>query len=316
VGDRAINDLGPGAGVVRVVNAGPVSATLEATADGPIQHRTSVTLARGGRRVEIANEITANFADVQTWAFSFNLRAPDVMHEEIGAINRARLAADGGAYAERLSRLDWLTLNHFAAMSGAGGGGITLSNADCAFMKLGRSEVRDGVSHLDTVTPQISVLAGGQVDGPELGIPKQGGDSYFLQRFALEAYDHFDAAASMRSALRHQNPLVAGVVTGGGSYPATSYSLVSISDPNVLLWALKPAEEGIGHGIIARVWNLSAKDTEVQLALDGGIKRARAVSHIETDTGDASVPAGKLVSPISSWQLRSWRLERGSSGKN
>ncbi len=69
-------------------------------------------------------------------------------------------------------------------------------------MKLGRSAVVNEVSRLDTSTPQISVLAGGQVDGPQLGIPVQGGDSRFLQRFALTVHRRFDPGAdSMRFAL-------------------------------------------------------------------------------------------------------------------
>ena len=103
------------------------------------------------------------------------------MHEEVGAIIKAKKASQGGQYADRNMRYDWLTLNHFADMSG-GGVGITLSNADLLFMKLGDSSV----SSLDTITPKISVLAGGRVDGSSLGIPRPGGDTHFLQRFALQ----------------------------------------------------------------------------------------------------------------------------------
>ena len=78
--------------------------------------------------------------------------------------------------------------------------GVTLSNADLAFMKLGSSDVVDGVSRLGTAAPQISVLAGGQVDGPRLGIPAQGGESWFLQRFGLRTHARFRAVESMRFA--------------------------------------------------------------------------------------------------------------------
>jgi alpha-mannosidase len=68
-------------------------------------------------RVEIRNDITQNFADVQTWNFTFNLDAPDLWHEEVGAVIRAKLLADGGQYSPRNARYDWLPLNHFAALS-------------------------------------------------------------------------------------------------------------------------------------------------------------------------------------------------------
>ena len=48
---------------------------------------------------------------------------------------------------------------------------MTLSNADCSFAKLGSSTA----AILDTATPQINVLAGGQVDGRYLGIQNQNG---------------------------------------------------------------------------------------------------------------------------------------------
>ena len=104
---------------------------------------------------------------------------------------------------------------------------------------------------LDAATSQLSPLVGGQVDGPALGIASQGGDSRFLQRFALQTHDAFNPAAAMRFAIEHQNPLVTGAVLGGVNYPETTFSLLTISDPNVLLWALKPAHDGIEKGAVA-----------------------------------------------------------------
>jgi alpha-mannosidase len=231
-----------------------------------------------------------------------------VWHEEVGAVLKANLLDSGGHYSPVMSRLDWLSLNHFAAMSDSTGAGVTLSNADCAFMKLGASSIAKGVSTLDAVTPQISVLAGGQVDGGKLGIPRQGGDAYFLQRFALTTHRQFDAARSMRFALEHQNPLRAGVVTGREGYPEKSFSLVTASDPNVLLWALKPADDGPSHGIVARLWNVSAEPREISLSLEHPAARAARVTHIETDVGEAVLREGVLRTPIRPWQLLTFRV--------
>lgn len=317
VDGRAVNDLGPGAGKVEVENAGPVSVTLTATATGPLPHVTRVTLFRDLRRIDIQNEITSNFSDVREWGFGINVRAPDVWHEEVGAVIRAKLSTDGGHYSPTHSRLDWLTLNHYAAMSGDDGAGIVLSSADLSFMKLGRSGVVDRVSNLDVATPLISVLAGGQVDGPKLGMVAQGGDSYFLQRFALRPHDRFDAVDAMKLALEHQNPLVTGFVRGGGkrSYPETSFSLVTISDPNVVLWALKPAEEGIGKGIIARVWNLSSSPRRFSLSLESGVSSAHRATHIETDIEAGTVTGGALSTSAAPSQMLTFRLLPGATGK-
>jgi alpha-mannosidase len=304
---RQINDLGSASGALRITNAGPVSVTVEASASGPVPHTSEITLFRESDRIDIRNEITANFSTVESWAFTFNLHSPDVWHEEVGAVNHARIAPDGD-YAKRFSRLDWLTLNHFVSMNGDDGIGVTLSNADCAFMKLGRSKIADGVSQLDTSTPQLRVLAGGQIDGPKLGIPAQGGDTYFLQRFALCVDRRRDAASSMRFAMEHQNPLIAGHVDGGTSYPEKSFSFLTISDPNLVLWALKPSEEGIRRGVIARVWNLNAHPSRFAIGVEGGLSAAWNTTHIETNLDKADIDSGGLEAAVASWQIRTFRL--------
>jgi alpha-mannosidase len=304
---RRVNDLGPGSGKLVLRNVGPVSVTLEAQANGPVAHTSQITLFRGLDRIAIRNEITANFSGVTTWAFSFALQSPDVWHEELGAINHARVQPQGD-YSAKYSRLDWLTLNHYVLMKGKEGIGITLANADDSFMKLGHSSINNGVSELDTSTPQIFVLAGGQVDGPSLGIPNQGGDTYFLQRFALHAQKNPTAVNSMRLALEDQNPLVCGRVTGGNAYPENSFSLLTTSNPDVLLWALKPSEDGIEHGVVTRFWNLGPKPSVFSVALHGGIAKASAITHIETDPVGQTLMGGQLKASATAWQLRTFSL--------
>jgi len=300
---RTINDLGLAPGKLKVEDGGPVTLTLVAESDGPLKHTSRLTLFRNSPRIDLRNEIQQNFADSPTWSFAFNLNSPDVWHEELGAVIRAKLLPEGGHYSPRNARYDWLTLNHFADMS-VGGLGITLSNADCAFMQLGKSTP----DWLDTRTSQIAILAGGQVDGPKLGIPKQGGDTYFLQRFALQTHDAFDRVAAMRFALEHQNPLIAAAVKGGTAFPEKSFSLVTLSQPSVFLWALKPAEEGVTQGIIARVWNLASGSLNFSLKLDAPLSRATRTTHIETDLEEGTVVRGALSARVASSQLQTYRL--------
>jgi alpha-mannosidase len=307
-GSYAINDLdygtSVGAGTLAVENAGPVSATLRATASTPLAHTARITLVRGSNRIEIRNDITQNFSTVLRWRFGFNITAPDVWHEEVGAIIRAKLTTAGGHYSPRNARYDWLTLNRFVNMSG-GGVGITLSNADCYYMQLGNSTI----STLDTATSQISVLAGGQVDGTGLGIQNQGGDSSFLQRFALQTHAAYDPAAAMRMALEHQNPLITGLVSGGSAYPANAFSLVTISNANVLLSALKPADDGIFNGIVARVWNLSNSAANCTLNLPGdAIASAQHLTHIERPLATLPVTGGALSDSLAAQQLKTYAL--------
>ena len=312
-GRLRLNDLGQDPGTLEVENAGPVSVTVKATGISPLAHTSRITLYRDSRRIDLQNEILENFDGTHTWSFSFNVKQPDVHHEEVGAIIRAKLLAEGGQYSPTMSRLEWLTLNHFADLSGEDKAGVTLSNWDLAFMKLGDSAIVDGVSRLDVKTPQIQVLAGGQIDAPQAGIAKQGGDTHFLQRFALQTHTGYNPAQAMRFAMEHQNPVVTEWIRAGGVLPEAQYSLVSISNPDVLLWALKIAQDGAGQGLIARVWNLSATPQQYSFKLATGIAAANRTTHIETNLSPLPVAKNQVNVSLERWQMQTMRVVPGTS---
>jgi alpha-mannosidase len=311
IGGKVLNDLGGNrGGRIVVENVGPVSVTLRAESSSPLEHVTRVTMYRNSSRVDVVNEIKQNFTDVRTWAYSFDINSPDVWHEEVGAVIRGKLLANGGHYSPKNARYDWLTMNHFADITDGGGSfGVTLSNADAYFMKLGSS----GVSSLDTATPQFNVLAGGRIDGPGLGIANQGGDIYFMQRFSLQPHGAFNQTSAMKFSLEHQNPFVTGMIEGLGTqtrqYPANNFSFVTISDPNVLLWALKPAEDGISRGIVARVWNQGNSAVNYSLGLSRAITSAERLTHIETAIDPATVSGGQLNASINQQQIQTHLLK-------
>jgi alpha-mannosidase len=317
INNRAANDLGGGSGgTLTIENVGPVSATLVATGSSPLNHTSRITLLADSRRIDIRNNITQNFNSIQTWAFGFNLTNPDTWHEEVGAIIRAKLTTHSGHYYPTLSRYDWLTLHHFADMTGSDNTGVTLSNWDCYFMKLGNSTKGDvsgtPPGNLDETTPQISVLAGGQVDGPNFGILSQGGDTSFLQRFALQTHSAYDPAAAMRFALEHQNPFITGVVTGGNFYPPKNLSILTVSNPNVLLWALKPAEEGISTGVVGRFWNMSSAAQSASIRLSNvTVTGAQHVSHIETPIAAVGIGGGAISAAFKSQQILTYQFKVG-----
>lgn len=184
--------------------------------------------------------------------------------------------------------------------------GVTLSNPDLAFARLGRSTV----TSLDVLTPQLNLLAGGQVDGAKLGVRVQNGATQFLQRFALRPHRGYDAAAAMRFALEHQNPFVTGPLIGkaDGPSPADTFSLLTVSDPGVLLWAVKPAEEGIEHGIVARRWNVTNQPAAATLMLTSDLISAARVTHIETDLESLPLaPGGGLPVTFARQQIATFR---------
>lgn len=315
IGGKVLNDLGGNrSGRLTVENIGAVSVTLRADSSNPLEHSTRVTFFRGSNRVDIENQITQNFGDVKTWSYSFDINSPDVWHEEVGAVIRGKLLANGGHYSPKNARYDWLTMNHFADMSdgAANNFGVTISNADAYYMKLGASTA----SVLDSTTPQINVLTGGQVDGASLGIPNQGGDNFFLQRFSLQTHAAFNQTAAMKFSLEHQNPLLAGTIDGFGTqtraFPADNFSFVQISNPNVLLWSLKPAEDGISRGIVARVWNQGNSPTNYSLGLSRPITSAEKLTHIETPIETATVSSGLLNANINQQQIQTHLLKIGN----
>jgi alpha-mannosidase len=291
---------------LRIENAGPVSVTLVAESYKPIKHTSKITLFKNNDRIELENYITQNFDDKPvTYSFSFNLTNPEIRHEEAGAILTAKPASAGGHYADSICRLDWLAINHFADISGDGNGMI-LSNRDAYFMKPGNSTVEK----LDFSTPQINILAGGQIDKDNgLGIENQDGDSYFENFFAMKPYSNdYNSASSMRFALEHQNPLITGKVTGSKEIYGNQFSLLSISDPNVLLWSVKPAEEGIENGIILRVWNLKNNDVDCTISSELKIEKAKQTTHIETDIEAIITNSGRLNTNIGHNRIETFRL--------
>lgn len=308
----ALNDLAPNSAAgepLQVENPGPVSVTLRARSGAGLDHTTAITLYRDAGRIDVHNEITAGFSDVRHWSFSFNLASPAVRTEEVGALVLNRPKSAGGDYADTHARYDYVTVNHFADVTDAAGArGVTLSNPDLAFAKLGRSTV----TALDTTTPQLHMLAGGQVDGPNLGIRAQNGATHFLQRFALQPHAGYDPAAAMRFALEHQNPFITGPLIGPdtGPLPADTFSVLQVGDPRVVLWALKPAEDGIARGIVARAWNVSDAPVSTTLTLTPGIAAGWRTTHIETDLEPLAVSGGNSVrASFARQQLQTFRFE-------
>ncbi|MBK9121863.1 MAG: glycoside hydrolase [Chloroflexi bacterium] len=309
-GGRFINDLGSGGGTITVESAGPVTVTLLATSNGPVAHTTRITLVRNLDRIDIDNNISQAFDDTQTWRYSFNLDNPDIWHEEVGAILRARLTSNGGHYSTQNARYDWLTLNHFVHVQGGAGTGVTLSNWEAYFMRLGASTPYE----LDSSKARLDVLAGGRVGGDgSFGIPNQAGYTKLQQRFALTVTDGYNPAECMRFALGHQNPFVTGTVVGSEPVlSAKQFSLVSMSDPDVMLWALKPADDG--GGLVARMWNVTDTPRSVQLGLtDHPIVEAQTVTHVETPTGSAVVAGGGLSTTVGAHAMDSYLLTDAQS---
>ncbi|NDP26532.1 MAG: glycoside hydrolase [Flavobacterium sp.] len=306
--DLGTTDVNDGEKII-VENAGPVSVTLKAVSTNPALHTTRITLYADAPRIDIENTIQENFGDVKTWAFSFDLNNPTTRHEELGAILTDKLEKNGGHYANSIARYDWQTFNHFANLSESDYG-ITLSNLDCSFFKLGNSTINS----LAESSSQINALAGGNVDkkvedGGVLGILNQNGQKEFSYHFAIASQQgSFDAAKSMKMALEHQNPLVTGTITGtNDDFNPKSFSLLNTNNQNVLLWSIKPSEEGIESGIITRFWNFNSKEITPKMQFNTTLKSAFQTSHIETNEKEIEVAKNTIQFKFKPFQMATFR---------
>ena len=307
--DLGVEDVTNGEPVV-VENYGSISVTLMARSDFPIKHTTRVTLFANSPDIVIENSIDDNFNDVKTWSFSFNLNNSTTRYEELGAILTARLETHGGHYASQNARYDWQTFNHFADMSEENYG-VTVSNLDCSFFKLGESSTYS----LDENSTQLNALAGGRIDkkledGNYLGFPKQNGEVNFNYHFAITSHQSgFNATTAMKFSMEHQNPLITGKVRGSKSASInTKFSLLSVSNPDIILWSIKPSEEGIENGLITRFWNMNNETETAKLKLNNPIAEAWQTTHIETNEKKLNPIVGELLVNFKQNQINTYRL--------
>lgn len=320
INGRYLNDLGQGNrqnGTAILVSNGLVSATIACTSAEPLQHTSFITLYKNINRIDIKNVITDTFGDsIRTYSFSFDLDNPTLHHEELGAILKARYTNNGGHYAppDQPVRHAWQTLNHFGDI-GSAGKGITISNEGAAFMKLGNSTD----TLLDEQSAQVNVLIGGLMY--DLGnefVSNQYNLKEFINSFSLRTRAQaFDPATAMRFALEHQNPLTVGMLNETNSnqnncitLPADAFSLLQTSDTtDVILWALKPAEEGITDGgLVARVWNLDTLDHITTLDFASAVTGARKTTHLETDLATLPVQQENLTVAIGQQKIETFRI--------
>ncbi len=123
----------------------------------------------------------------------------------------------------------------------------------------------------------------------------------------------FDPITSMKFAMEHQNPLIGEYIQGGGdAFPSTTFSLVSIDNPKLLLWALKPAEEGImDGGLVLRIWNMDSKAQPGIVNFSGNVLSAFQTNHLETNLSPAFLEADNLTINTGGQRMDTYRVFLG-----
>ena len=129
------------------------------------------------------------------------------------------------------------------------------------------------------------------------------------QRFALSAHNKFNQTESMRFALEHQNPPISGWLRQGSGFPEQTDSLLGVTNPKLLLWSLKVAEDGAEKGIVTRFWNLSDQPEEYQVQLKSAMRGAWTTTHTERDLAALPVLGNGVNAKAAAHQIQTLRLE-------
>ena len=305
-GANALNDYGIGA-IQSVVaeNVGPVSATLRVELTAP-SRTVRVTLYAGIGRIDIDNEITEHQTGYHSYTYHAGLAGAQIRFEEIGAIARPGLVADGGDFLPG-TRASRMTLNHFVDFS-VGDYNLVLSNRDAFAMRINDSSN----SSFDLTGDEIEAVVMEQATGA--GSSDQGGDDLFVNRFALIGLaTPYDGAAAMRASLSHQNPLhvVALPRNQAGPLADPIAGLLSVSSDQVVVTAFKPAEDA-NAGFIVRAWELD--DTPIIFSIDAsemGADRAWRTNLVETDLQPAMLADGVISASATANEIVTYRFVTG-----
>jgi alpha-mannosidase len=302
-GAEGLSDYGSGTIVsVAAENVGPVSATLKMELTNPVRE-VRITLFKEIDRIEIESAILENETGDRTLTFHSNLSGSQIRFEEIGAIARPGSKNQGGDFLKG-TRASRMTLNHFVDFAKSDYH-MVLSNWDAFAMQVNDSTNEAFDPTGDTVHIVVMEWQSGA------GTADQGGDDFFLNRFALRGISSgFKAAEAMRTSLAHQNPLFVVTVPPNQSGPinANTGSLLSIDANNVVVTAFKPAEDE-NAGFLVRLWELNGKSTALSIdAAAIGAQSAWQTSLVETDRVPVLVENGSIENWIEANEIRAFRI--------
>jgi alpha-mannosidase len=119
---------------------------------------------------------------------------------------------------------------------------------------------------------------------------------------------------TVRHGYEYNYPLTAVVMTAhAGSLPA-EHSFASVSPENVVLTAVKKAEDS--KGLIFRAYEWAGKDATVEFHVPPGAKGATVTNLMETAEGSELPVAGDVVkAPIHPYEILTIRVDYPGGGQ-
>jgi len=136
------------------------------------------------------------------------------------------------------------------------------------------------------------------------------------QHFDYALYPHtgtWKDAMTVRRGFEYNYPLTAVVTTAHtGTLPA-SHSFASVTPENVVLTAVKKAEDA--KGLIFRAYEWAGKDTTVEFHVPPGATGATVTNMMETPEGSPLAVAGDVVkAPIHPYEILTVRVDYANGG--
>lgn len=264
---------------------------------------STVTVWNDVPRIDIASELekTQTYEkEAVYFAFPFAAESPTIRYEiPAGVVNSNTDMLPGAC-------LDWFTVQHFVEIEDKGGA-IAWASPDAplvCFQDINRGKWQTSLpmknghvyAYLMNNYWFTNYLAG------------QGGKFRF--RFSITSRAAASNVESARFGWGVSNPLSAVTVDANpsGTLPANEASLISIDEPNVLLVGVHKPDEG--KGLVARLWEISGKDTVAHLKINGAaVTKASACNLVDDAKEPLEIADGKAVVPIRHSGLATVRLE-------
>ncbi|MCY2988487.1 MAG: polysaccharide lyase family protein [Planctomycetota bacterium] len=257
------------------------------------------------KRIDIVNQLTKQLTydkEGVYFAFPFAAQEPTVRYEVPAGIVNANTDMLPGAC------LDWFTVQHFVELESRDTA-ITWATPDAplvCFQDVNRGKWQ---SQLPMTNGHVYAYVMNNYWHTNY-LAGQDGD--FTFRFAITSRPKADSVASARFGWAASNPLVAVPVVQPnpqGVLPDSAASLVSITEPNVIVIGTKQADDG--QALVVRLWELTGQATTAHLKLDSHVpaSKAGACNLVEEPQQALEVKDGALAVPIRGYGLATVRIE-------
>lgn len=282
---------------VSIEETGPARAAFKVVQQDRNRSRFTyyIALTSGGKCVEVYSEIEwQNLCTMAKHRFSFTCSNKQATFDlGLGAIKR-------GNMSEKLFEVPAQKWADITDESGEYGVSVI---SEC---KYGWDKFKDDTLRLTVLhTPLKNYRIDSMQSMMDIG----------LNRYSFAIFSHAgeDLSATQLEARKFVQPLTAYECSKHSGALGSDYSFGSVSSNNVIIRAIKKAEDS--DEIVVRLNEGAGSSLDkFTLSLGEGIESAREIYASEEPLGDAVVEDGKLVTSFAPYQIRSFALTLKKSG--